>query len=144
MKKLKNAILALILIICASTAINAHPIDKPEEKKTLNYTLNKYIEGTTRGMINDFSDLLDTDFKLALQRVQKTVSFNRDQFLEDLKNIEGVMQQCQTTYTLLERNANFAMARVEMKYPDFTRVNCVNLSNTGNGWKITDVSTTFE
>ena len=43
----------------------------------------------------------------------------------------------------LESNANIAIVKVDMKYSDFTRSNYVTIANTGNGWKITNVYSTF-
>lgn len=144
MKILKNTIIALSLIVLASFTIEAKANDNPEVKSSANITLAKYVEGTTKGKLKGFSELIDKDFKLGVVRGEKPVSFNKDQFLADIQHIDNVTQQCKTSYTLLESNAEFAVARVEMQYPNFTRVNCVNMTHTSEGWKITNISTTFK
>jgi hypothetical protein len=140
MKTLKTTALALTLMVLCCFNLKAG--NEPETKA--NQTLNKYIEGATKGKTKGISSIFDEKFKLGMLRGDKPLSYSKAEFLQDLQNSKGVTQQCETSYSIIENNANFVIARVEMKYPTFTRVNCVSLNNTPEGWKITNISTTFK
>jgi len=146
MKTLKTTLLALSFFLFASILVKAHAATKPTSNKakvTMNYVLNKYIETTTLGKLEEFTSLLDANFKHCITYQGKTVSYGKKQTIDYMNKIRNVKQNCTSTYTLIENNSNFSIAKVEMKYPTFTKVDYITISNHGDTWKITNVFTTY-
>lgn len=126
------------LLFVASPVVQANP--KEKANKTLEYTLTKYIEATTHGVTDDFEQFIDESFKIGITRARKAKAFNKKQFIKDLKQSENIQLNCESTFSIIERTEHCALARIEMKYPTFTKVNYLNMCNTIDGWKITDIS----
>ncbi len=140
MKTLKT-ITAALLIAFSFSAFAADGTAK--EKRELNYALKAYIEAVTEGKIADLAEVLAKDVNFSYARGEKIVSHNKSEMLSALKISENVMQNCVTSYNLVEATPSFSVVKVTMKYDGFSKVSYLNLGNTGNGWKITSVSTSF-
>jgi len=44
----------------------------------------------------------------------------------------------------MEQSGDYSIAKVEMKYRDFTKVDYVTLSKEGADWKVSQVVTTYK
>ena len=141
MKTLFKTILTFSFMIFACSFANANP--NTAAKKSMNYTLTKFIEGSTLGEIAGLPVLLDEGFKMDINCGSRTFSFNKKQVVDFMKKTKNIVQNCETNYKIVEENGDFTIAKVEMKYPNFTRVNYVTLVNHGFYWSITNVSTTY-
>ena len=141
MKTLKKSILALSFVFAACLSVNAGL--PAEAGVSANEVLIKYIENTTSGQVHDFKELLGEDFKQYLDCDRKPLNYNKRQLLSYLKSIKNVVYNCQTDYSLVEETQDFVIAKVNMKFPTFTRTNYVTLSNTKNGWKITSIAVKY-
>jgi hypothetical protein len=108
-----------------------------------NDVLVKYIENTTQGQNHNFKQLLGDDFKQYIDCDKKLLNFDKKEFLSSLKLSKNVVYNCTTDYSLVEETEDVVIAKVDMKFPTFTRTNYVTLSNTPNGWKITNISVHF-
>src|SRR5690606_37600487 len=142
MKTLTNALLMLSALVCLTVTANANSLDEKNKKGTVDYTLNKYIEATTQGQSEDFHQYLDETFKIGINHGRKANRYSKQQFMKDLKDQKNVVLDCKSTFTVVEQSDNCALARIVMKYPTFTKINYVNMCNTSDGWKITDISNT--
>jgi hypothetical protein len=140
MKNLIKSILTFSFLIVACSFVKADPTST---SKPMNYTLTKFIEGTTLGEIAGLPVLLDDGFKMDINCGTRTFSFNKKQVVEFMKNTKNIVQNCSTTYKVVEQNEDVTIAKVEMKYPNFTRVNYVTLVNHGAYWSITNVSSSY-
>jgi hypothetical protein len=69
---------------------------------------------------------------------------NKEQVIGFLKGQQNVKQDCSTTYTVMEQSGNYSLAKVEIKYRDFSKVDYVTLSKEGADWKINQVVTTYK
>jgi len=147
MKTLKTTLLALSFLLFASILVKAHAATKPgstsKAKVTMNYVLNKYIETTTLGKLEEFTALLDDNFTHCTTYKGKTVSYGKKETIDYMKQFKNVKQNCTSTYAVVESNPNFSIAKVELKYPTFTKIDYVTMSNQGDTWKITNVFTTY-
>jgi len=141
MKTLKTTILTLSFLLFASILVKANPAGK--EKKTIDYVLNTYIACTTQGNMDGFTQLLDDTFQQSITYGGKTLNYNKAQIISYMKNTKNVIQNCTAVYSFVENNDNFSIAKVELKYPNFTKIDYVTMSNNGTDWNITKVFTTY-
>ncbi|SKB31608.1 nuclear transport factor 2 family protein [Daejeonella lutea] len=140
MKTLKT-ITAALLIAFSFSSFAADGTAK--EKLEMNYALKTYISAVAEGKIAALPEVLDNGVKFSSSRGEKIVSHNKAEMLNALKASENVKQNCSTSYTIVEGTPTFSVVKVTMKYDTFSKVSYLNLSNTGKGWKITSVSTSF-
>lgn len=140
MKNLIKTLLTFSFMIVACSFVKADP---KTASKPMNYTLTKFIEGTTLGEISGLPVLLDDGFKMDINCGSRTFSFNKKQVVDFMKKTKHIVQNCSTTYKVVEENDDVTIAKVEMKYPNFTRVNYVTLVNHGSYWSITNVSSSY-
>ena len=141
MKTLKT-LTAALLIIFSSAAFAAD--DAESNKSKMTYALNSYIEAVSKGNIKGIAAILDADVKYTIAKSNGVISFNKSQLLEYFKGMENIEQNCATSYSVLELGRDQTLIKVSMKYDGFTKLNFVTLNNTDKGWKITNISVTFE
>ena len=142
MKKLKSIMLGLALtVICG--AIKAAPVNEGENLTTT-HAVNAYIDAMTRGKLTGFNEVLDPSVKFSMLRGKKMLSFDKKEMMDFLKTNQNVEQGCMINTSMVEKNADIAVMKVDMKYNNFVRSNYVTIANTGSGWKITNVYSVFK
>ncbi len=141
MKTLKTVLIALLLTVTYNITKANTP--NTNEKLTMRYALSAYVDAFTHGRSTGLADVVDDNAKFSHTRGQQVISFSKTQILESLKGQENVEQNCKTTARIVENTANLVVYKVQMKYENFSRVNYVTMTDTGAGWKITNVSTVF-
>jgi hypothetical protein len=77
-------------------------------------------------------------------RGTKVLSFSKTEVVDLLKANKNTEQDCVTSTSIVESNNDLAVVKVDMKYSSFTRSNYVTVTNTGSGWKITNVYSVFK
>ncbi|WP_109609260.1 nuclear transport factor 2 family protein [Mucilaginibacter oryzae] len=142
MKTLKSLMLGLALLVAGATANAATKIDG--ENLTKNFAINTYIDAMTRGKLSGFSEVVDPSAKFSMLRGTKVLSFDKMQVVDQLKATKNTEQDCVTSTSVVESNNDLAVVKVDMKYSTFTRSNYVTITNTGSGWKITNVYSVFK
>lgn len=141
MKTLKKSILTLSFLLVACFLVKA---DSPKKAgKNANDVLIKYIENTTAGQGYEFKDLLADDFKQYVDCEKKELNYDKKQFIKYLKSFENIVFDCTTDYLVIEETKDFVIAKVDMQFANFTKTNYVTLSNTNEGWKITNISVKY-
>jgi hypothetical protein len=152
MKTLRSIMLGLaMLALCGAAKANAS--DKLTQtykanasdngKLTQTYAVNTYVDAMTRGRLTGLNDVLDNAASFNMVRGKQVLSFDKKQMLDYLKTNRNTEQMCTTSTSVVESTPNIAIVKVDMKYENFTRSNYVTIANTGNGWKITNVYSTF-
>lgn len=126
--------------IGAATAKTVKPDD---EKLTVNYAINTYVNAISHGQSKGLMDIIDNDLKFSMVAGNQTINYNKDQYLESLKTAENIEQQCTTTTTITGNTPNTTVVTVDMKYQDFTRTSYVTLTKSAKGWKITEIYSLF-
>lgn len=140
MKTLQTLTAAFLITI----SMSAFAAGEPNSKRfVMTYVVETYIDAMTNGDIKELPSVLDSDVKFSHTRANKVVSYNKSEMLQSLKGVENVKQNCVSNYKVLEQNEAQALIKVSMKYKDFTRVSYVTMENTTTGWKITNVSSSF-
>lgn len=142
MKNLKSIILALALLITCLTAKAASVTN--DEGLTMVFTINTYVDAITHGKLRGLDDVIDQNAKFSQLRGTDVLSFTKDEMLQSLRLNKDVEQECITSTTVIQSNAEVAIVKIDMQYKWFTRSNFVTVSNTGKGWKITSVYSAFK
>lgn len=141
MKTLKTIFIAL-LVTLTFTVVKAN-IPNLKERLTMRYAINTYVDAFAHGKSAGLAEIIDENAKFSHNRGQQVISFSKNQILQSLEKEENVEQNCTTTAKAIESNTNLVVYKVQMKYQNFYRTNYVTMTDTGNGWKITNVSSTF-
>jgi hypothetical protein len=141
MKTLKSIVLGLALLIACGVAKAEGTND---DKSTANYTINTYVDAVTRGKLEGFSNVVDKSAAFSMVRGKTVLSCNKNEMIEFLQSTKNVEQTCTTSTSIVESNDKVTIVKVDMKYDGFVRSNYVTVANTGNGWKITSVYSTFK
>ncbi|MGX5690077.1 putative lumazine-binding protein [Arcticibacter tournemirensis] len=140
MKTLKNIAAALLFVL----SVSAFAAEQTQSNKSqIDAAVTTYIDALNYGKIKGLSAVLDQDLKFTVSQGQTILNYNKTQMIESLKAQENIVQNCKTDYTMIESNPGQAIAKVTMKYDGFSKVNFVTLSNTSKGWKITNISSSY-
>ncbi|EHQ28204.1 nuclear transport factor 2 family protein [Mucilaginibacter paludis] len=143
MKTLKTIILGLVILMSFGAA-NAKSINPPKEKISVNYAVTTYLNAIAHGKNSGLSEVMDSNVKFTMVRGKSMLTYNKDQVLEIFKGSENIEQDCETTVSTSESAPDLTVAKVEMKYKEFTRINYLTLANTVDGWKITSIYSVFK
>jgi hypothetical protein len=141
MKTLKSLTIAIALLATTSF-VKAN--DVPENSLTKTHAINTYVDAMTRGKFSDLNQVVDQSAKFNILRGKNILSFNKKEMTDYLKNEKNIVQECTTSTAVVESNSDMAVVKVDMKYENFTRSNYVTVTNTGSGWKITNVYSVFK
>lgn len=142
MKTLKSIVLGLaLLIVCSVAKANTYT---DGENLTQDYAISTYIDAMTHGKLKGLSEVLDSDVKFSMLRGKTVLHFTRNEMLESLNASKNVEQECTTTTSVVENNEAMAVIKVDMQFQGFLRTNMVTVTNTGKGWKITNVYSIFK
>ncbi|WP_184548897.1 nuclear transport factor 2 family protein [Mucilaginibacter sp. FT3.2] len=142
MKTLKSIIAALALIIVCGVAKANVKVEG--DNLTRNFAINTYIDAMTRGKVQGLGDVVDQSAKFNLLRGKNVLSFTKSEMIESVKANKNTEQNCTTSTTVMESNADMAVVKVDMQFDGFVRTNYVTVANTGKGWKITNVYSVFK
>jgi len=140
MKTLKSLAAALLIFLSVSAFAND---DSKNQKLQMDYALKTYIDAISNGNIKGLPEVLDSDVKFTITRGEQIVSYSKSEMLSSLKTTQNIQQNCVTDYTIIDQNPAQAVVKVTMKYAEFSKVNFVTMTNTTRGWKITNVSSSF-
>ena len=140
MKTLKSLTAALLIFVSASAFAGD---DSKDNRSQIEYVVGTYVDAFNYGKIKNLSAVLDPNVKFTLNVKKAIVSYNKSEMLDYLKVSENIVQNCQANYSLVEANDAQAVVKVTLQYEDFSKINLITLSNTNKGWKITNVSTSF-
>ncbi|WP_374164958.1 nuclear transport factor 2 family protein [Arcticibacter sp. MXS-1] len=140
MKMIKTITAALLIAVSASAFAND---GISSAKYKMNIAVDNYIDAISRGNNKELSNLLDADAKYTLNHGNEVKNYSKSDLLKALKSSEGVVQNCATDHSVLEVGNSQAIVKVSMKYDDFTKVNYVTFTNTLKGWKITNISASY-
>ncbi len=131
----------VLLAVCGA----AKAKDKNDDDKlSPNHAINTYVDAMTRGKLQGLKSVLDKTAEFSLLRGKTVLSCGKKEMLDYFESNKNIEQTCTTSTSIIESNANVAIVKVDMKYSDFVRSNYVTVANTGDGWKITNVYSTFK
>ncbi len=140
MKTLKTIAAALLVVLSTSAFASD---DTKSEKLNINYALNAYIDAVAHGKINGLNEVMDKDVKFTSTRGLEIIHHDKNQMLNLLKNHQNIEQNCITEFSIVESTPTQSVVKVTMKYDGFSKINYLSMSNTGKGWKIVSVATSY-
>ncbi len=90
---------------------------------------------TTEGESAGVEQLFAEDFS---QKIQATnaQSHNREAVIKSLKKQKGEKLNCTVSTDILEESADYMVAKVTLKFENFTKTDVVTLERVGNDWKV--------
>ena len=141
MKTLKSVILGLaVLITCGA----AKATNVSNDNSTPGNAINTFVDAMTLGKVAGLNEVLDKSVEFSMLRGKTVVSHGKSEMLEFFNSNKNIRQTCTTSTSVVESTANVTIVKVAMKYENFVRDNYVTIANTGRGWKITNVYSTFK
>jgi hypothetical protein len=146
MKNSLTSIFIVFALIGALVAATTLSFAKGKTPKNLDpiTVIDSYMQITTLGNTEGIHHLFADDFKWTQSSNAKTKTYSKSELVNFLKGHKGLIQNCKTNYTIMEKNANCVMAKVEMKYENFTKVECITLCNENQEWKITQIIESYK
>lgn len=115
----------------------------PKPLKSMNQVLTTYIDCTTQGHLENLDDILGKDFRHTMNRNGNLFTVNKKTMIKFLQSTKNVRQNCETTYTIVEESQDCVIAKISLKYPEFTKVDYVTLCAGEEGWAVSQVVSTF-
>jgi hypothetical protein len=140
MKTLVKTFAAAALIAVSTFAMAAEGPGAKATKENVNlstadFALEHYVAVTTEGESAGVEQLFAEDFN---QKIQATnaQSNNRSEVLKSLKKQKGEKINCTVSSDIIEESADYMVAKVTLKFENFTKTDLVTLERVGNDWKV--------
>jgi len=140
MKTLVKTFTAAALIAVSTFAMAAdEPVSK-SEKVTINlstadFALEHYVAVTTEGESAGVEQLFAEDFNQKIQSANAQ-TYSREAVVKSLKKQKGEKLNCTVTTDIIEESADYMVAKVTLKFENFTKTDLVTLERVGNEWKV--------
>ena len=140
MRTLVKTFAAAALIAISTFAMAAEGPGSKSEKANVNLStadlaLDHYVAVTTAGESAGVEQLFAEDFN---QKVQASNAQNhsRSEIVKSLKKQKGEKLNCAVSTHILEESADYMVAKVTLKFENFTKSDLVTLQRDGNSWKV--------
>jgi hypothetical protein len=140
MKALVKTFAAAALIAVSTFAMAAAGPGSKSEKTNVNlstadFALEHYVAVTTEGESAGVEQLFAEDFNQKIQAI--SAQFNsRSEVVKSLKKQKGEKLNCTVNTDILEESADYMVAKVTLKFENFTKTDLVTLEREGNSWKV--------
>ncbi|MGJ1436322.1 nuclear transport factor 2 family protein [Sphingobacterium siyangense] len=102
---------------------------------TADLALDHYVAVTTEGESAAVEQLFAEDFN---QKIQATnaQSNSRSEVVKSLKKQKGEKLNCTVSTDIIEESADYMVAKVTLKFENFTKTDLVTLERVANDWKV--------
>jgi hypothetical protein len=136
MKTLIKTFAATALIAVSTFAMAAAGPGSKSEKTNVNlstadFALEHYVAVTTEGESAGVEQLFAEDFNQKIQAI--SAQFNsRSEVVKSLKKQKGEKLNCTVNTDILEESADYMVAKVTLKFENFTKTDLVTLEREGN------------
>ena len=142
MKALVKIFTAAALIAVSTFAMAAEGPGSKSAKANVNlstadFALNHYVAVTTEGESAGVEQLFAEDFNQKIQ-ASNAQSYSREAVVKSLKKQKGEKLNCQVSTQIIEESADYMVAKVTMKFEDFSKTDLVTLEREGNDWKVSN------
>ena len=102
---------------------------------TADFALDHYVAVTTQGESAGVEQLFADDFSQKIQ-ASNAQSNSRSAVIQSLKKQKGEQLNCTVTTDILEETADYRVAKVTLKFENFTKTDLVTLVREGDSWKV--------
>ena len=140
MKTLVKTFTAAALIAVSTFAMAAEGPGAKATKTNVNlstadFALEHYVAVTTAGESAGVEQLFAADFNQKIQ-ASNAQSNSRSAVVKLLKKQKGEKLNCTVSTDILEESADYMVAKVTLKFENFTKTDLVTLERVGNDWKV--------
>jgi len=140
MKTLVKTFAAAALIAVSTFAMAAEGPGSNSAKANVNlstadFALEHYVAVTTEGESAGVEQLFSEDFNQKIQ-ASNAQSNNRSEVVKSLKKQKGEKLNCTVSTDIIEESADYMVAKVTLKFENFTKTDLVTLERVGNDWKV--------
>ncbi|MGE8428440.1 MAG: nuclear transport factor 2 family protein [Sphingobacterium sp.] len=140
MKTLVKTFAAAALIAVSTFAMAAEGPGAKATKANVNLStadlaLDHYVAVTTEGESAGVEQLFAEDFSQKIQ-ASNAQSNSRSAVVKLLKKQKGEKLNCTVSTDIIEESADYMVAKVTLKFEDFTKTDLVTLEHVGNDWKV--------
>ncbi|WP_343565232.1 nuclear transport factor 2 family protein [Sphingobacterium sp.] len=140
MKALVKTFAAAALIAVSTFAMAAEGPGSKSAKTNVNlstadFALEHYVAVTTEGESAGVEQLFAADFNQKIQS-SNAQSHGREAVVKSLKKQKGEKLNCEVSTDILEESADYMVAKVTLKFENFSKVDLVTLVREGNNWKV--------
>ncbi|MDR3009439.1 MAG: nuclear transport factor 2 family protein [Sphingobacterium sp.] len=140
MKTLVKTFAAAALIAVSTFAMAAEGPGAKATKANVNLSsadlaLDHYVAVTTEGESAGVEQLFAEDFNQKIQ-ASNTQSNSRSAVVKLLKKQKGEKLNCAVSTDIIEESADYMVAKVTLKFENFTKTDLVTLERLGNDWKV--------
>ncbi|WP_312793403.1 nuclear transport factor 2 family protein [Sphingobacterium sp.] len=140
MRTLVKTFTAAALIAVSTFAMAAEGPGSKSAKANVNlstadFALDHYVAVTTEGESAGVEKLFAEDFN---QKIQSSNAQNhsRNAVVKLLKKQKGEKLNCTVNTDIIEESADYMVAKVTLKFENFTKIDLVTLERVGNDWKV--------
>ncbi|WP_433901077.1 nuclear transport factor 2 family protein [Sphingobacterium puteale] len=102
---------------------------------TADFALEHYVAVTTEGESAGVEQIFATDFSQKVQ-ASNAQTHSRSALIKSLKKQKGEKLNCTVTSDIIQESADYMVAKVTLKFEDFTKTDLVTLECVGNEWKV--------
>jgi len=140
MKTLAKTFAAAALIAVSTFAMAAEGPDAKATKVNINlstadFALEHYVAVTTEGESSSVERLFAADFNQKIQAFNAQ-NHSRSEVVKLLKKQKGEHLNCAVSTAIIEESADYMVAKVTLKFENFTKTDLVTLERVGNDWKV--------
>jgi len=140
MKTLVKTFTAAALIAVSTFAMAAEGPGSKSAKANVNLStadlaLDHYVAVTTEGESAGVEQLFAEDFSQKIQSANAQ-SHSREAVVKSLKKQKGEKLNCTVTSDIIEESADYMVAKVTLKFENFSKTDLVTLVREGNVWKV--------
>ncbi|MDM1295355.1 nuclear transport factor 2 family protein [Sphingobacterium sp. N143] len=140
MKTLVKTLAAAALIAVSTFAMAAEGPGSKSAKANVNlstadFALEHYVAVTTEGESAGVEQLFAEDFSQNIQ-ASNVQSYSREAVVKSLKKQKGEQLNCEVSTQIIEESADYMVAKVTMKFENFSKVDLVTLVREGSNWKV--------
>lgn len=143
---MKNLIKSITMFVLATviTFVNANAKEKTSFNPSVaENVVTEYIAASTKGQTLYVNQLFAKDFVLKYDTKSEQPALNKKQIVEMFQNHKGLVFDCETNYQVLEKSADYMIAKVVVEFDTFNRIDYISLSPEKGNWKIKEVSTRY-
>jgi len=140
MKTLVKTFAAAALMAVSTFAMAAEGPGSKTAKASVNLStadlaLDHYVAVTTEGESAGVEQLFAEDFSQKIQ-ASNAQNHSRNAVVKLLKKQKGEKLNCTVSTDILEESADYMVAKVTLKFENFTKTDLVTLERVGNDWKV--------
>lgn len=141
MKRNLTTIATAIMMVFSMSSFAISPVKPSSALPSLNIVAD-YLGATVLGKQINIKNMLAHDFQY-ISTVNKK-KYGKDEYVKFLEKTSNYKYNCEYAYEILDETGKSAIAKATYTFDSFTRVDILTLSETAEGWEISEVITNYK